>query len=819
MIDELVPEAPLRTVASDGGDGGVAARRAVWRWAWRLFRREWRQQYLVMALLTAAVAATVLAGPIGTNTPPPPGTGFGTADHLVQLSGSDPNRAADIAAVRQGFGTVDVIENQPIATGLVTGAQLRAQDPAGPYGRPMLTLLSGRYPTGAGEVAMTRELASTLGLRTGDVWQQAGQARRVVGMVENPQNLLDNFALVAPGQLAAPGQVTVLFDATARSLATVRLPRGITPVAPTRPQGLDPAYIIFFLALFGLVFVGLVAVAGFSVLAQRRTRALGMLASLGATDRNVRLVLIANGAVVGGVSAVAGTAIGLAAWFGYEPRLEVSAHHRIDRAAVPWWLVVATVLLAVATAVLAARRPARAAARLSVVTSLSGRAAAPKPVHRSALPGAVTLVAGLVMLAFSGGWGGKTLLQLGGLLATSIGLLLLAPVCVAALGALAGRTPVAVRLALRDLARYRTRSGAALAAVSFAVLIAVVISLLATGRYADPLDYFGPNLPANQMLVYVQSSAPGDHAGPQKSQVQKPATDPTATANSIATTLGSADVLALEVVDIGLVERSGQSMRGYGGNVYLATPEVLRHYGIDPASIDPDTVFITSRRGLPTAPNLGVLAGGAGPDSTMAPNPKIQAFAALPTGTSQPNLLVTQHAVDTFHLQPRPGAWLIQAPRPLLAAQINAARQVALAAGLTIETRSQSPSLAQVRNFATAAGIVLALGVLAMTVGLIRNEAARDLRTLAATGAGGGTRRRITGATAGTLGLLGALLGTAVGYLATLALFHGELHERMSQVPVLDLVLIVVGMPAVAAIGSWLLAGREPSGIARQAIE
>ena len=29
------------------GNGGVAARRAVVRWAWRLFRREWRQQLLV----------------------------------------------------------------------------------------------------------------------------------------------------------------------------------------------------------------------------------------------------------------------------------------------------------------------------------------------------------------------------------------------------------------------------------------------------------------------------------------------------------------------------------------------------------------------------------------------------------------------------------------------------------------------------------------------------------------------------------------------------------------------------------------------------
>jgi len=44
-------------------NGGVAARRAVLRWAGRMFRREWRHQLLVLTLLTVAVAA---AGPVKT---------------------------------------------------------------------------------------------------------------------------------------------------------------------------------------------------------------------------------------------------------------------------------------------------------------------------------------------------------------------------------------------------------------------------------------------------------------------------------------------------------------------------------------------------------------------------------------------------------------------------------------------------------------------------------------------------------------------------------------------------------------------------------
>jgi hypothetical protein len=74
----------------------------------------------------------------------------------------------------------------------------------------------------------------------------------------------------------------------------------------------------------------------------------------------------------------------------------------------------------------------------------------------------------------------------------------------------AGRhAPVTVRLALHDLARYRARSGAALAAVTFAVLVAVLTCILATARFADPVDYFGPNLPANQLVVHAPDGTPG----------------------------------------------------------------------------------------------------------------------------------------------------------------------------------------------------------------------------------------------------------------------------------------------------------------------
>ena len=105
-----------------------------------------------------------------------------------------------------------------------------------------------------------------------------------------------------------------------------------------------------------------------------------------------------------------------------------------------------------------------------------------------------------------------------------------------------------------------------------------------------------------------------------------------------------------------------------------------------------------------------------------------------------------------------------------------------------------------------------------MTVGLIRSESAGDLRTLTATGATSRTRRALTGATAGALALLGALLGVAGAYLALAATYLDDLGY-LSRIPVLPLVLIVVGVPLTAAAAGWLLASREPTAIARPVIE
>ena len=335
------------------GHGSLVARRAVIRWAWRLSRREWRQQILVVALLAVAVAGTIVGVAAAASAPADPNTAtHGTASSGVVLPGADPHLAADIAAIgrQDATGPVEVIENKTVAVpGSVATVDLRAQDPDGRYGRPMLALVSGRYPHGPGEVAVTSGVAAEFGLRTGGSWSLDGRALRVTGVVENPANLRDQFALVAPGQISHPDGVTVLFDAGHCAAAQcahagMHLPGGAQrlvgqPIANNAGVGLTPADLALVLGTFGLIFIGLVAVAGFTVMAQRRLRALGMLAAVGATDRDLRLVMIASGAAAGVAGALAGAALGLGGWLLYAPRLQASVGHVIDPFALPWPLV------------------------------------------------------------------------------------------------------------------------------------------------------------------------------------------------------------------------------------------------------------------------------------------------------------------------------------------------------------------------------------------------------------------------------------------------------------------------------------------------
>jgi len=831
-----------------GDDGGIPARRAVIRWAWRLFRREWRQQFLILALIAIAVGATIVGSAVAMNTPPSKSSGFGTAQDSVSFTAYNAHTASVIASLEHRFGRVDVIENETASIpGSIDTYQLRAQDPHGAFGGPMLSLVSGRFPADADQVAVTNGVASAFQLKMGSNWIVGGLKREVVGIVENPQSLLDEFALLAPGQVTNPTTVTALFDAPGITLSSIG--NGVqTPATVAQSNPINPETISLVALVLGMLLIALVSIGGFTVLAQRRLRSLGMLESTGATDGHIRLVVSSNGVVVGVLGAILGFILGFIVWLLYRPSLEQSAHHLIGAFALSWTVVIAAMVLAVVAAYFAASRPARAVTKVPIVQALSGRPAPPRQIHRSAIPGIVFLVLAFLLLGYSGGTnsgqgsGGTPELVLGIVLLIP-GLILLAPFLLSLTAQVGHRAPIAARLALRDLARYRARSGSALAAISLGVLVAVIVMLAAAARYGNVLDYAGPNLSSNQLHLSTANPPPGqqDFQTNGKGQLVPVTNGPVETATlaqldasvkEIAKGLG-AQVITLESPNVGL--NGTQGGRNWDGSFYVATPQLLKAFGITQSEINPNADILTSRPGLSGVSGLqlayGPGGGGKGQGgsnsncnaaSECLANPVIQEIGALPSGTSAPNTVITEHAMREFHITTTTTDWLVQSTQAFTASQIRNAELAASKTQLSVESKNDEPSSSEVINWATLFGIIIALGVLGMSVGLVRSETAGDLRTLAATGASSYTRRTLTAVTAGALGFLGALLGTLGGYVGMIGwLRSNSLNGGISalgNIPVTDLLLILVGMPAFAAIVGWIFAGRQPASMAHQPI-
>ena len=742
---------------------------------------------------------------------------------------------AKLDAGAEWFGTVDAIGHRPVPVpGTEQVVDYRSQDPDGPLGGPMLSLRAGRYPTSDNEAAVTQAVAGLVGTEVGSTIDLDGVERTVVGIVENPNALDDDFVLLAPTELAESEWVAMMVNADDERVNSFRPPDANGRTASARGdvrEDVMAAVLVLVVTTLALFLVGLIAAASFTVIAQRRLPQLGMMSAIGATEKHLRLTMLASGTATGSFSAVIGAVIGVTGWILIAPRMESSAGYRIDPTNVPWLLVAVTMVLAVVASTASAWWPGRTVSRIPTVLALSGRPPRPAPLHRSTALAILLLVVGTVCLLIGGrasnGMSGAELLAVCvGILGVAGGILLVSPLAISALAGFAGGTPIAERLALRDLGRYRARSASALAAVALALGLPVVI--VATTAAAE--NQLGPgNLRADQILVH-QAHLDGPFL-PQPDSVA----GMQGGVDAIAATLNDPVVLRLDgalnprtpldpnvdaVPGISVARKHGDDGWADLGLIYVATPETLTQYGLTADAAD--DAGILTRFDLP----LDVMDLGDPPSPGKSssqtreesrPIQPLEAPGTLPDGyTALPGALVSTTELATRGWVAAPsGRWLITNTSPLTAEQLDAARAVAVQYGLSIEGREESSTLANVRAGAVAVGMILALGILAMTVGLIRSESIGELRTLTATGATRSVRRRITAATAGGLAALGAVLGTTGAYIALVA----AQIDHLAPLPFRALAVIVIGTPITAGAAGWLLAGREPDTLGRRPID
>jgi len=269
-------------------------------------------------------------------------------------------------------------------------------------------------------------------------------------------------------------------------------------------------------------------------------------------------------------------------------------------------------------------------------------------------------------------------------------MLLLGPLAIRWLAVVGRRSPIAVRLALRDLARYQSRAGAALAAIGLALGVAAAVAIgAAKAQAAAAVSPSGGNLPADQLIVYISANADPTLGSGGTIPVDTPAQVHALQdrVDSFTAALHARSVLALDgAVDpaapslsraqggpgrqaVALVKATHVTINGRPGLMlagpansnllYVATPAVLRHYGIKQSDVEPATDILTSAKGLAgyqiadfagQAPCPGGAAGCRvhGPRPSGPPklpgilHPKIQRVS-LPTYTSDPNARPARH--------------------------------------------------------------------------------------------------------------------------------------------------------------------------------
>ena len=570
--------------------------------------------------------------------------------------------------------------------------------------------------------------------------------------------------------------------------------------------------------------VSLLAAAGFAVIGRRRLRQYGILGAAGGTERQIRQAAALNGFAVGVVGSAIGVALAVVGAVAALPQLESVVRHRIDLA-LPWWLIAPGVALATTAAVVAAWWPSRSLSRQPIVEALASRRPVTPPAARSALAGLMAAAAGSAALSL-GFSQSQPLAAIGGLVVAVIGVLLLTPSLAKLIGRVAVSLPVAGRIAGRDLARHQGRSAAALASLVLALGIPVAMAVTTASVDASTADE-PTNLPPNMAIAWLpnaarQSMIPidgfdagGGHAALDRIQAALPAA--TIVAIDVAIDprgqVGQAEFQegvrqeARWAIGASRISSSSDSDVTIGtySIAWLATPQLLDVLGLEPALAESDAALLSRIDG----------PAHVGGDFDLTPEASTNPTKiAIPEYGSISDSWLTTSTLTANAWETTTAGWLIVAAEDLTGEQ-RAALHAAAGDDVDIETHRERPSSSTFRLIAALAGGALAIGIVAMSVGLIRSESTAQLRTLAAIGAPGGMRRTISAATAGMLALGGAALAVPGGYLALVAIMSDRSADFPFVVPWIALGIVVLGVPALAAAGAWLLGGREPPAQAR----
>ena len=129
-----------------------------------------------------------------------------------------------------------------------------------------------------------------------------------------------------------------------------------------------------------------------------------------------------------------------------------------------------------------------------------------------------------------------------------------------------------------------------------------------------------------------------------------------------------------------------------GSGVYVATPALLGHLGIDPATVDPSADFLADAT-VPTDDFVifDIQTRGESAIENVQRIDSLEVLGAAEGDTGRvPSSFVTVNGLRRLGWKPVPNGWLIESSSPLTSEQIATARKLAAEAGLEIETQRRA---------------------------------------------------------------------------------------------------------------------------------
>jgi putative ABC transport system permease protein len=542
--------------------------------------------------------------------------------------------------------------------------------------------------------------------------------------------------------------------------------------------------------------VTLLAGAAFAVGARRQRHDLALVAAAGGDAGTVRSVVLAGGLVLGVIGAVIGVGLGLALAPAALPFVVHHSGHRAGHFDVRPWEIAGIGVLGVVTGVLAAVLPARSAAREDVVLALSGRRGILRTARRIPAIGVVMIVAGVV-IAVAATHNFHFRVILAGAVVAELGFAICAPSLIGVVGRLGRYVSLAPRLALRDAARHRGRSGPAVAAIMAAVAGSIAVSaFFTTSEHDRRADYVAS---ARIGQPYLETTArPGSAAWAQYADVLR---HDLGAEGVVPVTRAACVRVHTRCAQFATFSSATSATDIAVGNASML--DVLTGHtdaGAVRALSDGEIVLFDPTRDLPATitdetPTLFVALERA----------SIYHDVIGRSGTPVAGLM-TPATAHLLGIRTAPAGMVgLTSTMPTAQQEDRAFEQLPSRVALILDRGYHSNIGVGLLVLALAAAIVT-LGATAVAVGLSMAESKPDLITLSAVGGRPVTRRLLVASQAGTVAVLGAAEGVIAGLIPAWAILR-SLNRPDFILPWTTIGVVVVGIPLLAMLGTAAFAG------------